>query len=521
MFSVLAGLALAPSAFAQTVTDQEYREPDLEPKSGKVETNFEFESEYHEFGNLDFRALDETSDQAILDSDDRGSFAFTGLAADIVYAPTSDVALVVSASHRGLWGNDQIGNVNAFGGFVYLSALYVDWTPVQTEDPESKKDENPLRLRIGRHFFNLGGYAPRDFVLSDVLDGVRIDFPIGDVGTLVLMPLNVATSSGNTQDVNFFSYIGQGTTQTHGFRGAHLTRRYGGMLVLDGLSEGVDARVYGFYSDIGALGTGSDISYDGDLGNFADNDWVANYGLRGGYRKKAFTVWAEFAGSAGIDRKELVAQDVSTTGFAWGGGVGLDTTDDDDGPRFDIGYWEAQGPVYTSDGMLYSHGYVGMKGAQAGGLIANRFLGWHPSSYVGMFGIDDAPHEPDRKSGTRILSATGGLDLQGPVGFDAGFWFMQDTGVTELDVGKLDTIVPPYGYSRSEFAAEERLGRGLGMEIDLGISWQVNDNLGLYAQAGVLDPGAFYAIAIERVAGDQLGGEQMSWAGHGGARVEF
>ena len=34
-------------------------------------------------------------------------------------------------------------------------------------------------------------------------------------------------------------------------------------------------------NDLGALGSGSDISYDGLLGNFSDNDWVANVGVRG------------------------------------------------------------------------------------------------------------------------------------------------------------------------------------------------------------------------------------------------
>lgn len=514
MLSLVASLVLATPAYAQSVQDQEYRAPELEPTTGKTETSFEFESEYHEFDNLDFRPVDTSSDQAILDSDDRNAFAFTGLAADIAHSPTEDMSLVLSASHRGLWGNDQIGSINAFGGWLYVSSLYVDYAPGAAED-------EGLRLRIGRQFFSIGGTIRDDYVLADVVDGVRLDVPVGDIGTLSLLPITVVSASGNVNDVNFFSYIGQSGTQTHGFRGDHLTRRYGGMFVADGLAEGVDARAYAFYTDIGALGTGSDISYNGDLGNFADNDWVANYGLRGGYEKGIFTSWAEFAGSAGVDRKELVAQDVNTIGFAWGAGVGIDDPESEDGPRVHLGYWEAQGPIHTDDGLLYSHGYVSMKGQQTGGLMANRFLGWHPSSYVGMFGIDDDPHDPDRKAGTRVLSAEGGYDLGGPLGFDAGFWFFQDTGVTNLDVGKLEDVVPPYGYSRAEFAAEERLGKTLGWEADLGVSYEVNENLGLYAQGGVLAPGGFYAIQIERVAGDQLGGSAMAVAGHGGARVEF
>ena len=63
MILLALGLALSPTAHAQSNTeDLEYRRPELEKKKGqKLDVKAGFEAEWLEVGDLDFRALDESS----------------------------------------------------------------------------------------------------------------------------------------------------------------------------------------------------------------------------------------------------------------------------------------------------------------------------------------------------------------------------------------------------------------------------------------------------------------------------
>ena len=74
--AILVCLGLATTAMAQ---DFEDRETKFDESDEPLQIKVGFDSEWIEFNNLDFRELDESSDQAILDSDDRGAFALTGL----------------------------------------------------------------------------------------------------------------------------------------------------------------------------------------------------------------------------------------------------------------------------------------------------------------------------------------------------------------------------------------------------------------------------------------------------------
>jgi hypothetical protein len=299
------------------------------------------------------------------------------------------------------------------------------------------------------------------------------------------------------------------------------------VLRLDGIPGQLDALAYGFYSDIGGRGTGSDISYDGQLGNFVDNDWILNYGIRATAAFGPIRPFAHFDGSSGIDRKELVAQDVDTNGFAYGGGIVLDARDrlqnDGIGLWGQLSYFDAFGPAYSENGLQYSHGYVGMKGQQAGGMLLNRFMGWHPTAYLGRNGVSSTPQNLERISGTRVIHADFGLEL--PVGLTvwAGWWLMADSGLTFLNVSDLDSITPPFGYSRSQFLAERRLGQTLANEFDLTLGWAFGEHVDFTATGAFVSPGAFYRTEIDRVAGTALGSATpvSPWAVSAAARVEF
>ena len=522
----LLGLGLSAPALATDVTntqttDIENQGEVLKEQKKKVDYRLGFETQWHEYNNIDFRPLDESTDQTIRDSDDRGSFAFTGARVTLGYQPHESVRFVIGASHRGLWGNDMIGKVNRFGGWLYFTALHVDWTP-------TVGNISPM-IRVGRQFFEIGGIGgTRDYVLRDIVDQVRIDLPIGEIGSLVLIPVNVLSETSEFDNANFVSFFAEDDPTHYNFRGDHMTRRHGGILVLDNLPGPVEARAYGFYTDVGSFGrgTGSDISYNGLLGNFTDNDWVVNWGLRTQAFFGPLNPWFAFEGSNGIDRKEAVAYDVDTNGFAVSGGLSVATGDEESGGlNASLSFFQATGAAYASNGMRYSHGYVGMKGMQIGGTIANRFLGMHPSAYVGMFGVAGNEHRQSRTSGTRVINAEAGYAMAGPLSFGASYWFMQDTGVTDLDFANIERIDPPYGYSRDEFAAEERLGKVLGHEVNLDVGVDVNDHLSFGLNGAVFLPGAFYGIDVARIAGGgdgtQLGGDAIAWGINAGTRVNF
>lgn len=508
----------SPAALAQTRPDQEYRDGEVAGQD-KLTVNGLFETEYYEFGDLDFRKLDESSDQAILDSDDRGAFAFTGASLSLRYAVDDQIDFFVSAGHRGLWGDDQIGSVNQYGGFLYIPSLYTD---LRT----GKDPEKAVSFKIGRQFFQIGGLGgAKDYVLADVLDMARVDVPTGTAGTLTLVPMNVFSVASDYANVNFVGLLGQQNAETFEFRGATLTRRMGGMYALDGIPGPVDATAYLFWSDVGARGTGSDLSYDGQLGNVVDNDFVWNYGLRATATFGPVRPFAHFDGSTGVDRKEKVAPDVDTTGFAYGGGVRVDTRDDGDFAGFtgEASFFDAWGGSYQKDGMQESHGYVGMKGQQVGGTLFNRFLGMHPTAYLGRNGVSDSPQDQSRTAGTMTIHAEGGYALSQGFGFWAGYWYLQDRGITQLNLADLPDITPPFGYSRSEFAAEQRLGKALGHEIDGELRGYFGSHVQIYVNGAYVIPGAFYAIPIDRVAGTALGSPDPAspWAVYGGTRVQF
>ncbi|MEM6926612.1 MAG: hypothetical protein AAF602_06775 [Myxococcota bacterium] len=522
---VAAALLLPSLALAQTRPDLEYRDTEVDDvgeDDDRLTVRGFFETHYYEYANIDFRALDESSDQAILDSDDRGALAFTGAQLEVGYQIDPQVRFVVTGAHRGLWGDDQIGETNRFGGFIYFPALYVDLY-------SSTDLDRAVRFRVGRQFYTLGGMGPgiRDYVLADVLDMVRIDIPVSDAAYFTVLPINVFSTASNYDEVDFADLVGQQTPTQFNFRGDILTRRFGATFTFDNdrADTVLGGQAHVFYSDLHGRGTGSDISYQGALGNFVDNDYLLNFGARLNARLGDVRPFAEFNGSVGVDRKELVAQDVAATGLSWGAGARLDTRDDDTGAGVlaQLRYFEAQGSVNTNNGLLFNHGFVGLKGQQIGGLLLNRFFGLHPTAYTGRNGVVNNPQDMSRKSGTRSIELWGNVQL--PAGFHVlgGVWFLQDAGFSDVNFDRIEQIDPPFGYSRSEFAATERLGKVLGTEIDLEVGWQFGRYVDTFLRGAAVIPGGFYGIEIDRLAGTALGSSspQVPWAAQGGIRVDF
>lgn len=491
-----------------------------------LEAEVRIDVEWHESDNLDFRPLDEASQQARMDSDDRQGFAFTSLGIKLTYKVNDPLRFVVGATHRGMWGGDNIGSVNVYGTFLYFTDVYIDYAPAGNDG---------IRFLIGRQPIEIGGLRDtRDYVWADIVEAVRVDIPVKGVGTLVLLPIEVPDNNADFDDNALVGSLAGGSDVIQTFRGDTMTRRHGAMFAFDRLETAInlDARVYSFFTDVAAAssGTGADISRGGLNGNFGDNDWVLNYGVRAsvGLMDDQLGLYAQFEGSAGLDRKELLVRDADTNGFAWGGGAKLDLGEER-GFRGRVGYFESWGQAFDADGMLASHGYVGMKGRHVGGYLTNRLMALHPTAYVHGHGVTEPreAHMRDRKGGTRLIDAQAGFDKlvtfgrDGGLSLRAGWYFLQDTGLSAVDFAEVGKIDPPFGYARAEIEAQERLGRVLGNELDLDLFIDADDVLSFNLTGGVFLPGAFYDIPITRIAGRQLGGQEVGWSVYGGTHMRF
>src|SRR5690554_5408693 len=498
--------------------------------------DFRVTNEFHAFDNLDLLPLKEDTPQDILDTDDRQNFGYTSLAAGVSYDVSDNTAFNLGAAVSGMWGNDQIGSSTGFGGFAYIYDLSVDWTAFQNDDIA-------VWTTLGRQAYSIGG-AKEDYFFKDIIDGVTLNADFGMAGRLRLM-FDVYGDSGRPDDVYFLNYINAHKQTTNNFRGDTDIYRFGGVYELLDIVKGVDLRAFGYGAAIGALRTssnsqttGADISTQGVLGNFADQDYTMLFGARANYTYESDTlvagVMGEYARSMGIDRKarRLGLYDLDTEGNAFGVGAHAGVDLGMLGVEGRFRFFHADGGNHSkAEGLPFSHGFVGMKGSQIGGINMNRYAGWRPSAYVSnSSGIQDNPQDITRGAGT--MSAHGGLGflLGESVRLDVDGWYFQDTSETNFDVTRAREVGQDiaFGYSQAELEAQERLGKSLGTEFNLTLTVSPTDLLSLYAVGGVFMPGEFYETRINRNVGTSLGAPggnadmlENFWVASAGATLAF
>ncbi len=518
-----ASLAQAQSGGGLSVGNPEAGSGSADPdKPAALETEFTLRSEFHAYDNLDLRLLDESSDQSIIDSDDVHNFAYSSISAFVGYQVNDEVRVNVGLGHNGLWGEDQIGGEAELSGALAFSNLTILYTPIKSEN-------FTLTFSAGRQPFTIGG-VPRDYIFDDILDALVVTADFGAGGALRVLAMDYFTNH-DFPDAAFARYI-SGRETIFGLRGDSYTLRSGAIYENDKIVDGLDVKAYVFHADIGGgpVGdSGADVSFGGTLGNFSDNDFVNLFGARLSYTLKPedsgleLRLFGEFAKSQGIDRKEVVARDVEISGNAFGAGleVSFKVTEDF---SLDLAgdFYSFDGPDYASDGLEFERGFVGFKGRRLGGLNLGRYAGWYPAAHTSSSGVTFSPHDIERASGTQIIHGGLGVTMIG-TSLRADLWLLSDTGSTFLDPNNLDNIDPPFGYSREEFFAETRLGKGLGTEIDVQLNQQLNKELEAFLVYGVFLPGEFYEIEINKVAGSALGSPtpETFWALTGGVSVTF
>ena len=493
---------------------------------GELDIGIEASSEIHAIDNLDGRAIDESSDQAVIDSDDRRDFGHTDLAATVRYRAHRDVWLDAQAKYDVFWRDDQLGRSANDSGDLGIYQLFFTQTLADTADFGAT-------LRMGRQPFRIGG-VPHDYMLEGTLDAITAELDFRGLGRVRVLAIDFF--AGNDLPERGYQYYRPGSETVFGLRGETNTLRSGAVYEIDGDAiEGlpITAKAYYFYASIGGgpiEESGADITYGGVLGNFRDNDYQHMFGGRVKYTlslgpDSSMDIFGELARSAGIDRKSPVERDVDTVGTAYGGGITADLGRDSDlGFTLGADFYHFDGADYGSDGLEFERGFVGFRGARVGGLAIGRHAAWRPSAHLDLAGLDHTPYDTSRSAGTRFAHAKAGARF-GRTELAIDWWWFQDTSHTFLATGNIEAIPdPPFGRSRLELAAQERAGKALGQEIDLSIRHNFNEVFGLYATYAVFTPGDGLEIEIDRVAGRRdtaLGGTEALWAFRLGGAVEF
>ena len=475
--------------------------------------------------NGDFRPLDESNDRAVIDSDDRRIFGHSDLTARMTYVVEPDVKLNTDLRFDIVWRDDQLGRTAGSSGNLGVYRLNVEYDAYRSEALSFK-------LVFGRQAFSIGG-VPNDYILAGTLDALSAVADFGKAGRLRI--LGVDFFGGNALPENGYLFYRDGRQSTYNLRGETNTLRTGFVYEYDrskAKSMPIDLRAYYFYAAIGGgpiEESGADITFGGALGNYRDADYQqiagGRFGYTGAFGKTNLRLFGEFSRSMGIDRKNPNERDVVTDGNAYGGGLVLTTQMTD---AVELGFladfYHFDGSSYASDGLEFERGYVGFKGMRIGGQTVGRFLGWRPSSHVDAAGVVYAPHDQSRISGTQFIHAGVSLTVN-KLKLMVDSWLMKDTSKTFLDLPRLDSLPrPPFGRTKAEFAAQERLGKDLGMSVDVGLEYAATKTLTLVSGLGLFLPGDYYAIEVDRVAGNQrasLGGDATFVAGWMGVRLAF
>lgn len=487
-------------------------------KSSSLKWNLSVLGRFQTRNNFDFRENDNSSQQAAIDSDDALSYGLTQLLAGMELKINDRVSVQMSIVNNGVWGSGSLSGL-AEDNTLLVNTLFFDWALVDV--PGVK-----LTARVGRQFYGIGG-APRDYFFRDVVDGVTLNAEFGQGGALRVLVADIVGAQRRPDEVDFYTRAASGTSGQN-FDGATNTYRTGAVYENTKLVDGLDLRAFGYMAFIGAgqpgLGSGSDLSFGGGLGNFRDKDYNFMAGTRVGYyfEDEAKTLkiggYGEYARSGGIDRQSQVygLQDIDAGGNAFGAGIVASSQLGSLTLDFNADFFRADGPTYSKNGMAENSGFVSMKGNHVGGLAMDDTIGWHPSAYVGSAkGLEMTPQDQQRKAGTQAIHAQAGIGLVDTLKVTFDFWHLTDTGATFVEEADIPAVSQdlPFGYSQADLEAQQRLGKTLGIELGTGITYLASDLISAYAQGAVFLPGEFYENEITRSGGNALGSvdPQTAW----------
>ncbi|MCX7632502.1 MAG: hypothetical protein N2Z22_04120 [Turneriella sp.] len=497
----------------------ERRENVFGPKEDKdailrrMEYQIGFIAEGAGYNNTDLRRLDESTIATIQNTDDKMTFAFSRFYVNWFFPLTDDLYFRVDVFKNGFWGHDQLGgsSSNNNSASTPIGADPFNFGELHVHYVIFKNERHDLSLKIGRQFFEIGGEL-YDYFLKDFLDAVTFHYASSYLGGFRILAFDAFQMGADpTLHANYVRFFSHDNQRVRFFDGDVNVLRAGfvwdsrNILNWKGPLTGdlLQNKIYAFGARYGAVSRGgSDRSNLGASGNFADNDYNLMFGTRllfNLYRKRfVLKTFADAAMSMGIDRRLPTAanesQDVNTNGYAAGGGGSLEI------PRilpaldldFNLDGLYVTGGRYNANGIQTSHGFTSFKGSRLGGIIMSKFYGVRPTSYTGAGGASDFPLDYERKAPTAFAHFGAGTTLWQKLRFGLDYWLAIDTSYSEFyanaraagTTGSITSIV---------LRAQDRLGKILGHEINVGADLAVNRYWTLYVRAGVFIPGPFYS----------------------------
>ncbi len=482
------------------------------------EVTFRASSLVQGYNNLDLRPFDGSSDATVRDTDDKSMFGYSDAGAHMVARPSDRISLTLDGEVETQWPAYVLNSSPTAIVSLYGLSLGVNLF---------NNGGVSADLSMGRQPFTIGG-VPKDYMMSGSVDGLVATIGLGSAGRLRLVPFDFF--SGQELPEAGYTRYATGRDTTFGFDGDNFTYRSG--LAYDGAiksaAQRLDLGAYYFFAGIGGsdyTGSGADISYGGQLGNFSDGDYQNLYGARAAWKMEiggdsdlataggtVVGAYLEGAMSQGVDRQALVAayDEVKTDGNAFGAGVDLAVPLS--GLLLEMGgsFYHFDGADYDSNGMEFSGGFTGFRGSKVGGVAIGRLAGWRPSASLAPDGVDRSPQQQSRTAGTEFASGTISATV-GDTSLKVSGWSYRDTSHSFVNFDALELVPePPYGYSRAEIAAQKRLGKSLGTEWEAVVSQRIDD-LKLSAVGGIFLPDNFYAVEADRIVdGDDtaLGGSE-------------
>lgn len=484
---------------AQKGEKKELRTVSLEKEENaldKLSLGVEFITEGVLFDNADLAKLNNADNTARDLTDDRTSFYYSLISFHLRFAINEGLSLYFEIYRIGLWGNDMLsgrqdsspGSSDSFdSNSFYVGKLYLEsyfW----------KNPTHDLSLRIGRQFFSIGGVR-RDYIQRDILDAIVLDYGHKSLGRLKILLADFFGMGSPLTDTSYYSYLNNDSEVVKGFNGDVNTIRTGMIYTSPGFFN-TGLKAYSFFARFGAVNNGgADRTGNGATGNFPDNDYAWLAGIRPFWKVKEMSipvsVHFDLAYSGGIDRRGEGQPDAQIKGFAYGfGGIlGLNRY-----VKILGNYFLSHGSEYNKEGDLVSHGFVSFKGDYPGGFLLGRIYGLRPSSYTANDGIRSTPLDMNRSSGTELLEMSLEFNSKNKIFAELKYFYLRDTSTS---------MMFPSAQNSSN-GGQERLGKEIGQEVDIQLTFKQNRHLRFELTAGIFVPGMFLKNS-QTVSGVQYG----------------
>ncbi len=438
----------------------------------KIELGFSINSIFCD--NADLRKIDETSYKTVQHTDDFFYLLYANINLNYLFK-NNIFSLYTKITKPFFFGNDDATKNSQP---LSIENIFVDISII--------KD---LTLRTGRYKFRtFEDETIPDYVYSDTIDSLSLLYTTDFIKLIALVDFFGLNSPNYAYDVkinkekNIQYFNGNVNIIKSGLLTSLNTRFENDWISLLSITP------YLFYSSIGAVNSelnkigGNEKTLKGTLGNFADGDYLISGGINSYISSSFYRVGIQFAYSYGKDFKNPYTPDVEISGFLISSYLKLLWQNF----YLDLLSLYSEGGTLDQNGNWQNYGFVSMKGDKIGGYIFQNIYGIYPSGIVDYDGINFLPFERSRRAPMISLKAGIGIDKIRIINFDTNTlffnlyldsWFHFDNNFSKIDFSSIDS---------TSFEHFKRLSKFMGIENDLRISIQIDNQLELSTFGGIL-----------------------------------